>query len=154
MQSSADVAAPPFARLDAEATAATLPIMISGRAVAVLYADGPNDAVSGAFATLEVLARHASAVVALRTAMRTLDVLRGVSPDAPGGSDALGDDQGARHVDAFDDPGADAAIAQGFGPAMDPDTAAGFAGGVGQPLRVDPDQRVKSFDRIAGSLRD
>jgi hypothetical protein len=96
MQSSAEVAAPPFARLDASASAAALPIMIGGRAVAVLYADGPNDAVSGAFATLEVLARHASAVVALRTAMRTLDVLRGVSPDAPGGSDALGDDQGAR----------------------------------------------------------
>ncbi|MGY4352658.1 hypothetical protein ACVWXM_009151 [Bradyrhizobium sp. GM7.3] len=29
-----------------------------------------------------------------------------------------------------------------------------FAGGVGEPLRVDADQRVKSFDRIAGSLRD
>jgi hypothetical protein len=96
VRTSAELPPPPFARLGPNGTGAALPIMIGGRAVAVLYADGGAEPLSGgAFETLEVLARHASTVVALRTAMRTLDVLRGVSPDAPGG-DSLADDQGAR----------------------------------------------------------
>jgi hypothetical protein len=61
-----------------------------------LYTDGGSTpAPDGAFETVDLLARHASTVVALRTAMRTLDVMRGVTPDSAGG-DSVGDDQGAR----------------------------------------------------------
>jgi hypothetical protein len=68
--------------------------MIGGRAVAVLYVDGSSQ--SAAFDLVEALAHHASTVVALRTAMRTLDVLRGVPPDVLGHGDEPGDDQAAR----------------------------------------------------------
>ena len=96
-RSSSDLAAPPFARLRPDGVAMAAPLMIGGRAVAVLYADAGPDAEKapgGAFETIEVLARHASSVVALRTALRTLDLARGVSPDVA--ADADGDDQGAR----------------------------------------------------------
>jgi hypothetical protein len=79
-----------------------VPIMIGGRAVAVLYADsGPsNPPPAGSSESVECLVRHASAVVALRTAMRTLDVLGGTNGDGDGhaaGSDSgLTDDEGAR----------------------------------------------------------
>ena len=92
--------APPFARLPAERTGLAVPVMIGGRAVAVLYADsGPsNPPPSGSSDSVECLARHASAVVALRTAMRTLDVLGGTNGDghAAGSDSDLTDDQGAR----------------------------------------------------------
>lgn len=94
--------APPFARLPAERTGLAVPVMIGGRAVAVLYADsGPsNPPPAGSSDSVECLVRHASAVVALRTAMRTLDVLGGTNGDGDGhaaGSDTdLTDDQGAR----------------------------------------------------------
>ena len=52
------------------------------------------------------------------------------------------------------DAAADAAVAERLGPAVDADAAPRFAGGIGEPLRVDADQRVKSFDRVARSLRD
>jgi len=88
---------PAFARPGTDRTGAALPVMIGGRAVAVVYTDGGSTpAPDGAFETIDLLVRHASTVVALRTATRTLDVLRGVSPDGPGGGDSLGDDQGAR----------------------------------------------------------
>ena len=51
--------------------------MIGGRAVAVLYADsGTQSAAAGAAEIVEALVRHASAIVALRTAMRTLELAR------------------------------------------------------------------------------
>jgi chemotaxis protein histidine kinase CheA len=96
IRSSEELPAPPFARLGVDRMAVAAPVMIGGRAVAVLYADGGVEAVPpGAMETVEVLARHASTVVALRTATRTLDVLRGVSHETPNG-DADGDEQGAR----------------------------------------------------------
>jgi hypothetical protein len=62
--------------------------MINGRAVAVLYADsGDAPAAPGSVQAIEAMVRHASAVIALRTAMRTLEVL-GSDPeghDADGG---------------------------------------------------------------------
>jgi chemotaxis protein histidine kinase CheA len=91
---SAEVPAPPFARLPAGRDALAVPVMIGGRAVAVLYADsGAKPSPAGSAAVIELLARHASTVVALRTAMRTLDVLRGVPADAPNGH---ADEQSAR----------------------------------------------------------
>jgi hypothetical protein len=80
---SAEIPAPPFARLNGnEAVAA--PLMINGRAVAVLYADGGGaDAPSGWTDGVDAVVRYASTLSALRAATRTLDVLRGdVPPDA------------------------------------------------------------------------
>lgn len=92
--SSPDLPSPPFARLPAGGAALAVPVMIGGRAVAVLYADsGAKPSPPGSDATIELLARHTSTVVALRTAMRTLDVLRGVPADMPNGH---ADEQSAR----------------------------------------------------------
>ena len=75
--------APPFARLSANRPAVAVPLMINGRAVAVLYADaGHDEPAAGWVEGVELIARHASAIAALRAAMRTLDVLRGDAPDA------------------------------------------------------------------------
>lgn len=100
--SSAALPAPPFARLPADRVGVAVPLMIGGRAVAVLYADsGANAPPSASLEIVEVLVRHTSAIAALRTAMRTLDVLGGGAPDSPGdGAGADGGDvsdvQGAR----------------------------------------------------------
>ena len=92
--SSSDLPAPPFAKLPADGAGLAVPVMIGGRAVAVLYVDsGAKPAPPGSDATIELLARHTSTVVALRTAMRTLDVLRGVPADTPNGH---ADEQSAR----------------------------------------------------------
>lgn len=94
VSSSSEVPTPAFARLPADRAGFAVPVMIGGRAVAVLYADSGAKPTSPASAeTIELLARHASAVVALRTAMRTLDVLRGVPADTPNGQ---ADEQSAR----------------------------------------------------------
>ena len=88
MRTSDNLPAPPFARASAQRAGVGVPVMIGGRAVAVLYADHGDDDppadVAADFALVELLARHASAVVALRTATRTLDVVRGVPVDADG----------------------------------------------------------------------
>ena len=95
--SSNGLPAPPFARLPADRVGLAVPVMIGGRAVAVVYADsGSTPQPPGAFEAVEALVRHAAAIVALRTAMRTLDMLA-----APNGGDASGggevnDVQGAR----------------------------------------------------------
>ncbi len=99
--SSASLPAPPFARLPADREGLAVPLLIDGRAVAVLYVDsGTNAPPAGSADVVDLLVRYASATVALRTALRTLDVLGGV-PDGNGdGSGAGGgdvsDDQGAR----------------------------------------------------------
>ncbi len=89
--------APPFARLIAERPSLAVPLMIGGRAVAVLYVDGGTDrpATVEWQGAVDLLARHASALLALRTAMRTFDVLRGV-PDANGNGNGDGGEEGAR----------------------------------------------------------
>ena len=87
----ADLPAPEFARVEADHPAFAVPVMIGGRAVAVLYADGEATA---AFALVQSLARHASTIVALRTATRTLDVMRGVADGANG--DESGDEAAKR----------------------------------------------------------
>jgi hypothetical protein len=74
--------APPFARLAADRPAIAVPVMINGRAVAVLYADGgAAEPAAGWAEGLDLVARHVSAVAALRAAMRTLDVLGGGAAD-------------------------------------------------------------------------
>jgi len=94
--SSADLPAPPFAPLPADRAGLAVPLIVGGRAVAVLYADsGPKAPPDGAVETVEALVRHTSAIVALRTAMRTLEMLGGAQDDAVGGGD-VNDDQGAR----------------------------------------------------------
>jgi hypothetical protein len=97
--SSAALPAPPFARLPADRAGLAVPLMIGGRAVAVLYADaGASVPAARWMETVETLVRHASAISALRTAMRTLDVLGGGVPDGDGSASAgdVHDDQGAR----------------------------------------------------------
>ena len=93
------LAAPPFARLPAGRPGLAVPLMINGRAVAVLYADsGTNPPPLGVAEIVEGLVRHTSAILALRTAMRSLELVGGVpangeSPTTGAGED---DDQGAR----------------------------------------------------------
>jgi chemotaxis protein histidine kinase CheA len=100
--SSALLPAPPFARLPADRGGLAVPLMIAGRAVAVLYADsGTNAPPAASLEIIELLVRHTSAIVALRTAVKTLDVLGGASDgngdgDGPGAGGEVSDDQGAR----------------------------------------------------------
>ena len=99
ISSSPSMPAPPFARLPPDRTGFAVPLMISGRAVAVLYADsGAKPLPAGAAAIVEALVRHTSASVALRTAMRTLEILGDGQPNgaAPGTGGAVDDDQAAR----------------------------------------------------------
>jgi hypothetical protein len=70
--------------------------MIGGRAVAVLYGDSaPNTPRPGSVEIIEVLVRHTSAIVALRTAMRTLAVGGGAAEGLAADGD-VSDDQSAR----------------------------------------------------------
>jgi hypothetical protein len=83
--------APPFARLPAERPSLAVPLMIAGRAVAVLYVDSGAEGASASAewqASIDLLARHTAALLALRTAMRTFDMLRGVPEQAGGNGDA------------------------------------------------------------------
>lgn len=92
--SSAALPAPPFARLPVDRVGLAIPLMIGGRAVAVVYADSGTAAPAAGWAQIvESLVRHTSAIVALRTAMRTLDVLSGDADPAAG---EVSDAQGAR----------------------------------------------------------
>jgi hypothetical protein len=98
----ADLPAPPFARLPPDRGGIAAPLLVGGRAVAVLYADsGADPGPPGAFEMIEALARHGSAALALRTALRTLD-LAGPRPGEAGAVgtggtiDPNGGDQGAR----------------------------------------------------------
>jgi chemotaxis protein histidine kinase CheA len=98
MASGPALPAPPFARLPPGRPGLAVPLMINGRAVAVLYADsGTNPPPLGVAEIVEGLVRHTSAIVALRTAMRNLELVGGApngeSPATGGGED---DDQGAR----------------------------------------------------------
>src|SRR5262249_12058159 len=79
-----------------ERVSLAVPLMIAGRAVAVLYVDGgiedkptPADW-QGA---VDLLTRHASALLAVRTAMRTFDMIRGVPENGANGD---GGEEGAR----------------------------------------------------------
>ena len=96
--SSAALPAPPFARLPADRVGLAVPLMIGGRAVAVLYADSGAAAPPVGWAQIvEALVRHTAAVVALRTAMRTLDMLGGGADESGDASAGQVDDvQGAR----------------------------------------------------------
>ncbi len=87
--------APTFAAMPADASALAVPITVDGRAVGVLYADTvnatgtvPSPAWRDIVATL---ARHASAVVALVTALRTAQAL-----GVPRSGNGEPDEQGAR----------------------------------------------------------
>lgn len=89
--------APPFARLPPERLSLAVPLMIAGRAVAVLYVDAGPDGSSTPSewqGAVDLLARHASSLLALRTAMRTFDMMRGVPQHA--GANGDGGDEGAR----------------------------------------------------------
>jgi len=85
---SAELPAPPFAKQPPDRPAVAVPLMVSGRAVAVVYADpGAANPTPGWIDAVETLTRYAAATTALRAALRTLDVLRGdapePAPDAP-----------------------------------------------------------------------
>ena len=92
--------APAFAAVPADRIGLAVPILVGGRAVAVLYADnvGPKVEVPAAWPEeVETLGCHASAVLGLLTASRTLQALGGANGShavATNGVD--GDEQGAR----------------------------------------------------------
>jgi len=97
---SPDLPAPPFARLAADRPAIAVPMIVGGRAVAVVYADAAaaDPPVEWAEA-VELLTRHASVVSALRAATRTLDVLRAdasATVSTPNGAGNGGGEEGAR----------------------------------------------------------
>lgn len=84
------VPAPAFARLRADRPSLAVPLMIAGRAVAALYVDcgegaAPSSDWNGA---IDLLVRHTSALLAVRTAMRTFDMLRGAPEQAGANGDA------------------------------------------------------------------
>ena len=83
---SASLPAPPFARLTGD-QAVAVPLMIGGKAVAVLYADtGSGSGAPGWSDAIDLIVRHASAVAALQAALRTFAVLRGDAADATAAS--------------------------------------------------------------------
>src|SRR5262249_13419299 len=95
MTASPDMPAPPFARLDADRPAVAVPLTGAGRAVPVLDSDaGGAERPPGWTDGIELLARHASAIAALRAASRTLDVLRGDAADPVAAPDASANGNG------------------------------------------------------------
>src|SRR5262245_31137470 len=97
VQSGPDVPPPPFARLSAKGTALAMPVLLGGRAVAVLYADSGDGALpAGAPDLVDALLRHASTVLAVLTAQRTLDVVTGKPLNGGAVPDPNADDQSAR----------------------------------------------------------
>lgn len=95
-RSGAALPSPPFARLPADRDAAAVPLLVGGRPVAVLYVDAggaqprPFDTWAPA---IDVFARHASAVLGLITATRTLELMSGNGHGSP---HEEGDEQAAR----------------------------------------------------------
>jgi len=94
-----EMPAPTFAQLPAGHASVAVPVMIAGRAVAVLYVDGGKEATPTSEewpGAVDLLARHASALLALRTAMRTFDMIRGVPEHGPNGDS--GEDGARRYA--------------------------------------------------------
>lgn len=101
IRTSPDLPAPPFARAPAERRGLAAPVTIGGRAVAVLYVDEGEQSFGAqdpdfVFDVVDALTRHASSVIALRTATRTLDLLRGVTVDGADGAAAAHGEEDAR----------------------------------------------------------
>ncbi|HEX4567782.1 MAG TPA: hypothetical protein VH138_14185, partial [Vicinamibacterales bacterium] len=94
-----ELPAPAFARLPPGHASVAVPLMIAGRAIAVLYVDGGEEATSTSGewqGAVDLLARHTSALLALRTAMRTFDMIRGVPEHGTNG--ASGEDGARRYA--------------------------------------------------------
>jgi chemotaxis protein histidine kinase CheA len=92
---------PTFASLPGDLSALVVPVLVGGRAVALLYADnGGNSDIAGVWRdAVESLVRHASTHLALLTAMRTVQAIGAGAPVGTGGAVAPeGDshDQSAR----------------------------------------------------------
>ena len=97
VQSGPDALPPPFARVAPDRTVFAAPVLLGGRAVAVLYADSGDGAMpAGAPDLVDALVRHASTVLALLTARRTLDVVGGRPLNGGAANDPNADDQSAR----------------------------------------------------------
>lgn len=81
---------PTFAAVPQGGLALAVPIVVGGRAVAVVYADNVGASEDSGFwqDTIELIARHTSSVLALLTALRTVQTLGASNGDA--------DDQSAR----------------------------------------------------------
>jgi hypothetical protein len=94
-RSGAGQAAPTFAAVPADASAVAVPLIVDGRAVAVLYADtvkpGGSSAAPAWREMVETLSHHASAVLSLLTALRTVQAF-GIERTGNGEAD----EQGAR----------------------------------------------------------
>ena len=79
---------PTFASLSGDLSALVVPVILSGRAVALVYADnaGKNDIAASWRDGVETLVRHASAHLALLTAMRTVQAMGASAPVGTGGA--------------------------------------------------------------------
>jgi hypothetical protein len=82
--------APTFATVPEGGRALAVPVIVGGRTVALVYADnvGATQESASWQETIELLARHTSSVLALLTALRTVQTL--------GGSNGEGEEQSAR----------------------------------------------------------
>jgi hypothetical protein len=89
LAASPELPPPAFADLAPDRSAVAIPLTIDRRVVAVLYADpGIVDPPIGWAEGVDLIARHAAAVAALRVASRTLDLLRGDASDPASAADA------------------------------------------------------------------
>jgi chemotaxis protein histidine kinase CheA len=79
---------PTFASLSGDLSALVVPVVLSGRAVALVYADnaGKSDTAPAWRDGVETLVRHASAHLALLTAMRTVQAIGASAPVGTGGA--------------------------------------------------------------------
>jgi hypothetical protein len=92
---------PIFASLPGNLSAIVVPVLVAGRAVALVYADNAaKSEITAAWRdAVESLARHASAHLALLTAMRTVQAMGAGAPVGTGGAvrpDSDSHDQSAR----------------------------------------------------------
>lgn len=90
VRSGPSLPAPTFAAVPQGRLAMAVPVIVGGRAVAVLYVDnvGSSQDAPQWEETVELIARHTSSVLALLTALRTVQTL--------GASNGEADEQGAR----------------------------------------------------------
>ncbi len=86
--SSSSQPAPTFAGLGGDRSALAAPIVVGGRAVAVVYADNgtTGDVPESWRAAVEALVRHASTQLALLTAMRTVQAVNATATPVPTGT--------------------------------------------------------------------
>ena len=94
-------AAPMFAGLSSGRRAIGVPFVLDGRPVAVLYADEGKDGqpLASWLETVQILGRHATAVVASLTAIRTAQAMGFIASQSGQNGNAIASDAGGSTAD-------------------------------------------------------